>query len=398
MAPSRKEDVAMFVAVSKDRPRVIVAVWMAAALVAGSAAKGAAPQPPDSGAPKDLRAPATAPAGVSEVTTDVATAIAQFLVTEDSVNRLEKTTIEPARVHFRALWTALSPEFRANIERLREAPWLAPVTRTSDAGPLLNPLMHWEGEAAVLDAWKARTASLSSAMLEPDAALEAKADVWLNGRAGAPFTAEKRSRVAWMASALRHDHWRLESGPAQFLPEPRFGRSGLTPYIDTRPAQKAARIRLAIGIADQDVGPAVREVRHFARLCLSTGDLHVGWSGINILLSEAMWAGYLPRNSAAELSWEAPETELRAVASAVWWLSAEVLNAPWLPVEELKAMLLRMPDPLRCGVISNAAGIWLPGRPLIESVYPEYTALLVDEVRSQACHEGRLRRWAGRRF
>jgi hypothetical protein len=179
-----------------------------------------------------------------------------------------RTTSEARGARLRAALASHRDEFLKDQRLLASLPMFTPRSGTRDAGPLIGPRVHW-----MVAAGKANSASVPGVTLDPG--LNGKlGDDWMHAApvlwSGVDF--------GWMARLAEYDYWDAD-------------RNAVAPdddsWSDTEPDTMDlvawSKMRIAKGIHEHSLAPAISEVQELARLCLTAERFPAQLAGVAML-------------------------------------------------------------------------------------------------------------------
>jgi hypothetical protein len=181
---------------------------------------------------------------------------------------VERKGPEASAARAREALAAHRQQFVDDQHVLAGLPFFASRPGNRDAGPLIGPRVRWirvDPEAA--------PGSVPGMMLDPTVMDKLGKD-WMHAGPEAWTGVD----LAWMARLKEYDLWDVDQNS---LPShPRF-------FLDTEPDSRDlwgwAELRIAKGIHDGAVGPALSEVEELARLCFTTERFFPQIDGLGIL-------------------------------------------------------------------------------------------------------------------
>ena len=179
-----------------------------------------------------------------------------------------------------------------------------------DAGPLIGPRVHW-----MLAAGRPNPASVAGMTLDPsvigtlgDGWMHAGPDVW----SGIEF--------GWMVSLAEYDYWDVDRNAVP--PEP-------DSWSDTEPDSRElwawSKLRIAKGVHEHALAPALAEVQELARLCLTVERFPTQLAGIAMLRQVRRAAeAEAPALSSRTADAESTDRMLRAISAARGFARLEI--------------------------------------------------------------------------
>ena len=179
-----------------------------------------------------------------------------------------RRAFEARAARLRAALASHRDEFLKDQRLLASLPMFAPRSGTRDAGSLIGPRVHW-----MLAAARANPVSGPGMTLDPsvvgtlgDDWIHARPDVWSDVDFG------------WMAQLAEYDYWDVDRNAIP--PEP-------DSWSDTEPDSRDlwawSKLRIAKGVHEHALAPALAEVQELARLCLTVERFPTQLAGIAML-------------------------------------------------------------------------------------------------------------------
>jgi hypothetical protein len=244
----------------------------------------------------------------------------------------------------------------------------APTTRERDAGVVLNPHIRLDGAGfpAAQPVWWTAVSEADRKRIkahwldDPDRAFGP--DPWARHDDGI------------LAQLRAYDHWRPESSGAYraYLdrPIPPLGAAQIPEFEDARipdlaGMQYLAKARLARGLQQGELRPALEEVRHLARLLIHGEDAIRFMIGLSLLASEREAAAQaVAEGLLAPGDWDAvAKADTRRARKAI--LAGSALLA-WPDRPEARALFARPHVVGRCAMLEGAGIAFSNSRPTTE--------------------------------
>lgn len=150
-----------------------------------------------------------------------------------------------------------------------------------DAGPFLNPIVRWY--AGMPEGARYLAGKNNSPISIPNGAA-----AQLSGNLYKLFDASSQQfdyasfSLDWMKEALAYDYWEIHEAPPirEMFDRARSRKIHMLNYLTLTPLPELkdivllSKVRLIKGMKERNLLPALREVRHLAKLCYSTETLH----------------------------------------------------------------------------------------------------------------------------
>lgn len=179
-----------------------------------------------------------------------------------------RSTSEARAARLRAALAAHREEFLEDQRLLASLPIFAPRSGNRDAGPLIGPRVHW-----MLAAESGNPASVPGMTLDPSV-VEKLSDDWMHAGpdvwSGVDF--------GWMAQLAEYDYWHVDRNA---LPPEQDLWSDAAP--DSRDLWAWSKLRIAKGVHEHALAPALAEVQELARLCLTVERFQTQLAGVAML-------------------------------------------------------------------------------------------------------------------
>lgn len=158
----------------------------------------------------------------------------------------------------------------------RSHPVLGPAGRASDAGPVLNPRIGWDGDPHRLARWLERLPQRPRPLLLDPALVERIPEEWWT----TPPEVWEGLDFSWLATLAPFDHWDVESNSPWAEARADEWPNGFPLFFELTPWVK---LHLARALAKDRLAGAVAEVEHLAALLLSTETLLGAAQGLQAL-------------------------------------------------------------------------------------------------------------------
>jgi hypothetical protein len=264
---------------------------------------------------------------------------------------LEKMEADPPRYIDR---------FEADMKALRAHPFFAMKRAGGDAGPFLNPRIHWTGDDELLSGWRAAVAAPAAERIEPPGGVR-------EVLAGFPELADEKRAVAlanaadfeWMREARHHAYWSLHpKSPVAAMAELRWVDAPIPSYIDLG---DLVQLRLVHGRATGDLDAALEDVRHLAWLAFTNENL----------ISQMIGIAWLNMADKAVTAWSPEERrplfsdEERAQIKRAFWAANGFFTGTSTPEMMDRAVAAGAGLPGLCAGITEAAALELALGPLL---------------------------------
>ena len=179
-----------------------------------------------------------------------------------------RTAIEASAARAREALVAHRQEFIDDQNFLASLAFFAARPGKRDAGPLIGPRVHWSCVGP-----EGAHGSVPGLMLD-QTVIDKLGKDWMHAGPEAWTGVD----LAWMSRLKEYDLWDLDQN--RVPSDPRFFSD---PNPDNRDLFGWAKLRIAKGIHDGAVGPALSEVEELARLCFATERLSPQIDGLAIL-------------------------------------------------------------------------------------------------------------------
>lgn len=179
-----------------------------------------------------------------------------------------RSTSEARAARLRAALASHRDEFMEDQRLLASLPIFAPRSGTRDAGPLIGPRVRWKFAAAGADPVPAPGMTLDPGVVGTLGGdwIHARPDLWRDVDFG------------WMAQLAEYDYWDVDRDAIP--PEP-------DSWSDTEPDSRDlwawSKLRIAKGVHEHALAPALAEVQELARLCLTVERFPTQLAGIAML-------------------------------------------------------------------------------------------------------------------
>jgi hypothetical protein len=230
------------------------------------------------------------------------------------------TELASALKRNRALAEAAAPPLCAQLEPLRQLPWLFERHRTVDAAPLLDPLVRWA------TAWKFPDAG--PLVLPPELNARLREAGWM-GRITAVDLGGRD--FSWLTQATSADFWSIAGG-APRLADPETPWLQRTAPLFLNDFGPQVKLRWWLALERGDLAVARAETRHFATLLMSTDTLEGGGAALAVLRLESRAREEAVRRNLDVSDWVVPDAET-LFASARAWFETTRLFAPGVTPE-----------------------------------------------------------------
>ncbi|MCM2279147.1 MAG: permease prefix domain 1-containing protein [Oligoflexia bacterium] len=249
-----------------------------------------------------------------------------------ALTHLANTVFERVQRRYQESIAGIQDRFLRDQALLRAEPVFAFAGSQRDAGARLNLLLPWEGAVGFSQSERDSAASLAI----PEALRrKLQSPDWLEATADS-----SAFETAWLGELSGFDHWDLfRSGPLKtYLEQNPDAAFWILPVPDYAVLRDWAKIRLLKGIHDGNVLPALREVRHLARLVYSNELLVSDMIAVSMLRDEA--AAYRSAVSKRLLSasdWKPLSEEFLIRAKRALWGHKHFLNL-WADPDLMKRL------------------------------------------------------------
>jgi hypothetical protein len=272
---------------------------------------------------------------------------------------------------------------------------LSEKPRTSDASAVLNPKLFWAPRPANFK-FKSPTAPRPLVSIDARERVIRLRGEWMERHLLAQHL---EADLSFFDEVFKFDHWDLENASpiADLTQADRFVPPPSLPIPEVNDLLAAAKLRLMHGAMERKALKALEEVRQFARLLMTTENMHLVLAGISILDDERFaYRYYVNTGLLHGMAWMPIDrnTTLRAHRSI---LANRNFLRLWTDPDITRRLYLEGPLPVgSCAVMNEALPLEFALRKNLEPQLPleldlrdEYKRL--DEILSRAQSTCRLR-------
>jgi len=315
------------------------------------------------------------------------------LIAFGGIEYLGQSRVDPLVEDYRGIQEKHLQAFLEDQDFLSGLEWLKrPSETAADAGSQLNRRLRWTPD-------EGREKSQAQAGVPAKVAeqiLRMKGD-WLrqHERIFKNFTPD----LSALSGLEKFDRWDIESSEQiqNLMTTKDFILPEKMPVPETLDLMTLAKLRLAVGARDQQPVLALQDVRHLARLLLTTENIHLITSGLSILDTERRAHRYFVQAGIlAETDWTPISRSVTRRASRAIW-GARGYFQLWTDPEIFKRVFLGNKLPFGfCAVVNEAAPKVLSLRPLLKPQLPfernfRLPFSLIDQTLSRAKESCRIR-------
>jgi hypothetical protein len=276
------------------------------------------------------------------------------------------------------------PQFMESQRALRQHEIFAEGSREADAGALFNLIFPWAATtptiAPTLAALSAHARLLEQQGRRPlrvGSALRLKLAACGDECAATASLFTEDIDLGWMKEALRYDHWNFSAHSPfthlRFDPEKDAFAGQSLPVLHWETVLDLARLRAIEGVREGDAESAHREIRHLAKLMLSTHERLLAMVAMRVLKVDAT----LP-----------PHPDYPPISSELTKEAQHVFRhyplSPWLEVAEIEQLFQEAPLG-RCHAMSEFLIVGVVVRPLLYDRYGAFFEWFDERMRANDC-------------